>query len=89
MQQNNDLTCLEALIAGIGGADYGSRSPGPCGLLLEHLQAARRDLLGSQRNEYLKSLESAQESVSCIVDKGARNDMKKRLKDLIAPPSAG
>ena len=42
MQQDEDLKCLEDLIADLGGADTGMQSKSPCGLLLEHLQAARR-----------------------------------------------
>ena len=81
--QQEQLKSLDELIAGIGGADTGARSCGACGLLLEHLQAARRDLLGSIMGEYRLSLEQAKESVACIIDKSARNEMKKRLQSLL------
>lgn len=83
MQQDKDLKCLDGLIVGLGGADYGKQSPGTCGLLLEHLQAARRDLLGSMPGGYCLSLQQAQESVGCISDKSARTEMKEILRTLI------
>jgi hypothetical protein len=82
--QQEDLKCLDELIAGLGGADTGALSYGPCGLLVEHLQAARRDLLGSIMGEYRFSLEQAKGSVACIIDKTARDEMKKRLQSLLA-----
>ncbi len=84
MQQDEDLKSLDRLIANIGGADTGAQSFGPCGLLLEHLQAARRDLLGSILGEYRLSLEQAKESVGCIVDKNSRSAMKEALQNLLA-----
>lgn len=83
MQQDRDLKCLDQLISDLGGADNGTQSNGPCGLLLEHLQAARRHVLGSMRNEYSLSLEQAKESVACISDKSARTKMKGNLQNLI------
>jgi hypothetical protein len=89
------LECLDELIADLGGADAGTRSKGPCGLLLEHLQAARRDLLGSMPGEYALSLRQAVESASCISDKNARIGIRTRIRSLIAsevpkrPPPAG
>jgi len=74
---------LDKLVADIGGADSGIRSEGRCGLLLEHLQAARRDLLGSMPGEYGLSLQQAEESLSCISDKNDRNEIKKALRTLI------
>jgi hypothetical protein len=84
MQQDEHLKSLDSLIASIGGADTGAQSFGPCGLLLEHLQAARRDLLGSILNEYRLSLRQAKGSVACIVDQSARNAMKDALLSLLA-----
>jgi len=81
--QDKALIRLDALIAGLGGAASGSRSAGPCGLLLEHLQAARRDRLGSMRAEYLVSLTQAKDSIGCILDKGARAETKKVLQGLL------
>ncbi len=83
MQQDDDLKSLDQLIATLGGADTGAQSPGPSGLLLEHLQAARRDLLGSITGEYRFSLNEAKGSVSSILDETARTEMKRRLQTLI------
>jgi hypothetical protein len=85
MQQDKDLIRLTELIADLGGTVTGMRSLGPCGLLLEHLQAARRDLLGSMRGEYLMSLTQAIESVVCISDKSLRAGTKKILQNLLDP----
>ncbi len=84
MHQDEDLKSLDSLIASIGGADTGAQSFGPCGLLLEHLQAARRDLLGSILDEYRVSLRQAKGSVACIADASARNAMKEALLSLLA-----
>lgn len=80
---NNPLKCLDGLIADLGGADMGMRSNGPCGLLLEHLEAARRGLLGSMVAEYKSSLEQAKASVACVSDKDARTKIKNTLLGLI------
>ena len=85
--QEDDLKCLDGLIIDLGGADSGKQSKSPCGLLLEHLQAARRDLLGSMPGGYGLSLHQAEESVACISDRGARTEMKNTLRALIG--SAG
>ena len=84
-QQDEDLKCLDKLIADFGGSsDAGQRSRGPCDLLLEHLQAARRYLLGSMPGEYSLSLQQAKESVAyCILDKNARAETKRILRSLI------
>ena len=84
MQQDKDLKSLDELIAGLGGADFGAQTNGPCGLLLEHLQAARRDLLGSIPGEYSLSLQQAKEFAGCIHDKGARTRAQETLGRLIA-----
>ena len=83
MRQNEDLKCIDQLIAGIGGTAPGAISEGRCGLLLEHLRAARRGLLGSMRKEYGLSLRQAKESVACIADKNARTETKRALGNLI------
>jgi hypothetical protein len=89
MQQAKDLKCLDGLIAEFGGShNAGGRSNGVHGLLLEHLQAARRDLLGSMRGEYRSSLQFAKESASAIVDKGVRDATRKTLQDLLTPRSS-
>lgn len=83
MQQDEDLKHLDKLIAGLGGSDdAGRRSSGPCKLLLEHLQAARRNLLGSMAGEYSLSLNQATESITCITDKNARAELKMALRSL-------
>lgn len=83
MQPTGELKCLEDLIASLGGAVAGVHSPGPCGLLIEHLDAARRDLLGTMRDEYRSSLRSAKGSLACIADGSARDIARKDLQDLI------
>jgi hypothetical protein len=85
MQYDQSLMRLDKLVADIGGADFGTRSEGRCGLLLEHLQAARRDLMGSMPGEYGLSLQQAEESLSCISDKNDRNEIKKALRTLLEP----
>ncbi|HXP83245.1 MAG TPA: hypothetical protein VN841_00905 [Bryobacteraceae bacterium] len=82
-QQGRDLTSLDGLIAGLGGAAGGTRSTGPCGLLMEHLQAARRGLLGAMRGEYVLNLEQAKESVACIPDRASRTSTKATLQHMI------
>jgi hypothetical protein len=77
------LNSIDQLIVDLGGADAGTQSKGPCGLLLEHLRSARTSFLGSMAGEYRSSLEEAQESVACISDKNTRTDIKKRLQVLI------
>jgi hypothetical protein len=83
MRQGADLKSLDELIANLGGDDIGMRSTGPCGLLMEHIQAARRGLLGSMRAEYCSSLQFAKESVACIASETARAAAKKTLQSLI------
>ncbi len=83
MPQNTDLKRLDELVAKLGGDDIGKQSTGPCGLLMEHLQAARRDLLGSMRGEYASSLKFAKESSSCIPGKSSRAETRKVLQSLI------
>jgi hypothetical protein len=82
MQQSAELRSLDELLIKLGGAEIGMRTEGPCGLLLEHLQAARRDLLGSMRAEYGSSLQFAKESVGCIPGKSTRADVKRILQGL-------
>jgi len=83
MPQSTDLKRLDELVANLGGDDIGKHSTGPCGLLMEHLQAARRDLLGSMRGEYVSSLKFAKESASCMPGKSARAEARKILQSLI------
>lgn len=88
MSQVNDVKSLDELIATLGGADASTLSEGPCELLLEHLQAARRGLLGSMAGEYRASLNFAKECLSCITDKGVRTEAKKILQGLLSANSA-
>jgi hypothetical protein len=83
MQNDKGLKCLDKMIADLGGGDAGTESEGRCGLLREHLQAARRDFLGSMAGEYSLSLQQAEESVGCISDKNDRNELRKALRMLI------
>jgi hypothetical protein len=83
VQEDKDLIRLDELIANLGGTITGSRSAGPCGLLLEHLNAARRDRLGSMRAEYTVSLKQAKDSIACILDKGVRAETKRVLQGLL------
>jgi len=83
VQEDKDLIRLDELIADLGGTVTGSHSAGPCGLLLEHLNAARRDRLGSMRAEYVVSLEQAKDSIACILDIGVRAETKKVLQGLL------
>ena len=84
MQPDQDLKCLDELIADLGGSsDAGRESGGSCNLLLEHLQAARRDLLGSMPGEYRLSLQLAKESLACISDRSVRATTREKLLSLI------
>ena len=83
-QQEKDLKRLDELLANLGGSDDpGKRSAGPCGLLLERLRVARRNLLGSMLAEYVFSLEQSEKSVACILDKDARSRARTILRSLI------
>jgi hypothetical protein len=80
------LTRLANLISTVGGADTGMQSRGANGLLLEHLEAARRNLLGARTGEYRSSLEQAKESVDFgISDKRLRSEIKGILASLEPP----
>lgn len=84
MNQVDDLKRLDDLIAEIGGADEGMHTVGPSGLLLEHLQAARRGLMGSMRAEYDSSLQQAEGALDCVPDENLRAEIRKTLLNLIA-----
>lgn len=83
MRCDKDLKCLDELIAGLSGADSGTQGEDRYGLLTEHLQAARRDLLGSMPGEYSLSLQQAGQSAGCISGKSDRNDLRNTLRSLI------
>jgi hypothetical protein len=88
VQQNEDLKSLDELAAYLGGAGLDTESAGPCGLLLEHIRAARRELLGSMRGEYRSSLQFAKGSVACIPGHSSRAETKKILQGLIDSDAA-
>lgn len=71
------MECLVDLIAGFGNSSGQNIRPG--GLLLEHLQAARRYRLGAMQSEYNVSLQLAEESLGCIPDASLRT----RTKDIL------
>jgi hypothetical protein len=79
MQVDQNLKSLDALLAELGG----SRNGGAGDLLFEHLQAARRNLLGSMPGEYGLSLQQAIESASCFPDKKFRTGIKDKLRSLM------
>jgi hypothetical protein len=81
--QSADLQSLDDLIAHLGGDGIGMQSAGPSRLLMEHIQAARRDLLGSMRAEYCSSLRFAKDSVACIPGKDSRAETTRILQGLI------
>lgn len=79
MSQLDALSHLDELAASFSGYDRG----GPCGLIIEHLRAARAALLGAMHGEYCFSLEQALGSVSCIPEKNARVRAKHTLQSLL------
>jgi len=84
MQQDENLKSLDEFIARLGGSnDAGRRSPGPNDFLVEHLQSARRSLLGSMPGEYRLNLQQAKESAASIPDKSDRIETKELLQSLI------
>ena len=80
---NNDLMTVDKMIAQLGGTDLSRRSEGSCGLLLEHLRAARTALLGAMPGQYSLSLEQSVESIACIPSKLTRGNIKDALQGLI------
>ncbi len=79
MSQLDALSHLDALSASLSGHDR----RGPCGLIVEHLRAARTALLGAMHGEYCFSLEQALGSVSCIPEKSARIRVRHMLQSLL------
>jgi hypothetical protein len=77
------LKSLDELIDDLGGSNAGERSMGPLGLLSEHLQAARRNLLGAMPGEYRLSLREAKDSLSCIPKGDARSIVRNSLQSLL------
>jgi hypothetical protein len=65
MPQDEDLKSLDEMVAGFGTSrDLEGRD-----LVLEHLRAARRCLLGSMLGEYRFNLQQAREAVGFLPDK--------------------
>jgi hypothetical protein len=83
MQQDKDVKLLEGLIAGLGGPDEGIETPGPSGLLMEHLVEARSNLMGSMRAEYGLNLDQAKGALACVPDKIKRAHIKETLLGLM------
>jgi hypothetical protein len=83
VQQDQQLKTLGHLIAELGGPDEGTQSEGPCEALVEHLEAARRELLASMPVEYGVSLEQALQAVGCVPDLQVRNEITRTLRDLL------
>jgi len=79
MHQDEDLKILDEMIADLAG----SSDAATFDLLLEHLQAARRYLLGSMPGEYSLCLQQARESLACIPERVAGTETKKILRYLI------
>jgi hypothetical protein len=80
---DDTLHQLDSMILNLGGANISTQSPGPSGLLLEHLRVARTSLLGGMRGEYDLSLEQAKDSIACISGETLRTEVKKTLQGLI------
>jgi len=83
VQPDKDLRCLDGLIADLGGSDTSTHSIGLHGLLIEHLQAARRNRMGSRLAEYGLSLEQAKGSLSVISDGRMRTKAKENVRSLL------
>ncbi len=83
MQDVNDhLKLLDQLIAKLGGRDEGIQTEGPCPQLLEHLEAARFELIGSMPTEYALSLRQASDVVYCLPDRDLRDEFTRALDEL-------
>jgi len=80
---NDTLKRLDEMIFNLGGANISTHSPGPSGLLLEHLRVARTSLLGGMHGEYDLSLKQAKESIACISGNSLRAEVRKTLQGLI------
>ncbi|HLH38778.1 MAG TPA: hypothetical protein VKX39_06490 [Bryobacteraceae bacterium] len=53
-----------------------------CELLREHLEAARSNLLGEMREEYVLNLRLAANTLNCVADAQRRRRLKKLLDEL-------
>ena len=79
MQLDEDLKILDEMIADLVGSNAAATSD----LVLEHLQAARRYLLGSMPGEYSLCLQQARESLAFLPEKVAGTKTKNSLRYLI------
>lgn len=84
MQRDRHVKQLDGMIAALGGADHGIETPSASGLLVEHLQAARSNVLSSRRAEYGLNLQQAKGALACVPDRGKRAEMKRSLLELIS-----
>ena len=84
VQSHERLTCLDKLIAEFGGGSSGASHPNlaSCTAILEHLQAARRYLLGAALDEYRLSLDHAKSSLFSIADGKTRTEVRNTLVSL-------
>lgn len=84
MQSHRSLDQLDRLIQDFGGSSEPfQRKLGTSEALLEHLQAARRYLLGVSPGEYRSSLQMAQSSLFSIADGATRAQVKAMLAGLL------
>jgi hypothetical protein len=82
-EQQKHLKALDRFIAELGGLDEGNQNEGPCSVLVEHLEAARRELLASMPVEYGLSLEQAMQAVGCVPDSRVRDEITQTLRGLL------
>ena len=83
MKSNERLASLSKLIEEFGGSSVpAEQTLVKSSLLLEHLQAARRYLLGASLDEYRSSLDQAKTCLFTISDSTKRIGMKKALAEL-------
>ncbi len=60
---------------------------GDAGLLAEHLHSARNYILGAMPEEYVSSLESSKQAVSCVPDSNLRHALKDAIGNLLTEMS--
>lgn len=84
VQSADNLGRLDALIAtySVPISSTGSNTRGPCDLLVERLQAARRCLLGNMTFEYEMNLKQAVGSLDCISEKTQLTHVRRELEHL-------
>jgi hypothetical protein len=82
-ERDQHLKSLDEWIERLGGVDEGLQTESDCSLLVEHLEAARRNLLAAMPAEYALSLEQGLQSVSRVSDEKARAEITRTLRNLI------